>query len=482
MTLCKWRSRTRPDYRCLVPAEPGSDLCLFHQPLDNKDPEEFVNRLQNQIAGSGARADHNPPFSFVGYQFPCSLIQERVGLNITAVRMPRVIPDVLDLAEAVVAGQLILNSIEFGKAVCFEEAEIHGECEVVHATFGAGLQISHSHFRKQLVCRNSAFHAGAYPSYKSDQVSSMLATGTEFSDGAEFRNCTFDKSVVLTRSRAGHDMDFGYSKFAHGLYIVATQWQGNGSFHHVDARTLDLTGAVIRGGLLLAGATVCFLELRNVTIGGILSLPGLRITESVNARGGSVRQAYVGEGRPTILLLVRNRRGFDSRARFGNSSLWALLGKAFAADGDRHKADTAHYFTRDALLREAIRRGSWLWKCIGVVRYVGDFLFLRLTTAYGASLTRLFATWVSLIGGFSAVYFLLCRAGMHLFSPGSKGLEVPFSFGRALYFSIVTFTTLGYGDIVPGAGLGSALVAIEAILGGITMALTVMVVGRKFMR
>jgi len=440
-----------------------------------------VNRLQDQIAGSGARADHNPPFSFVGYKFPCSLIQERVGLETTAARVPQLIPDVLDLAEAVVAGQLILNSIEFGKAVCLEEADIYGKCEVVHATFSAGLQISHGHLREQLVCRNSSFHAGVYPSHKNDQVSSMLAVGTEFNNGAEFRDCTFDESVVLTRSRAAHDMDFGYSKFAYGLYIVATQWQGNVSFDHANVRTLDLTGAMIRGGLLLVNATVGFLELRNLTIGGMLSLPNLKITKVVNATGCSARQAYAGEGRPTILLLARNRRGFDSRVRFGNSSLWLLLGKAFAADGERHKADAAHYFTRVALLREAIRRGSWLCKCIGVVRYVGDCLFLRLTTAYGASLTRLFATWVFLIGGFSAAYFLLYRAGMQLFIPGSKGLEVPFSFGRALYFSIVTFTTLGYGDIVPGAGLGSALVATEAILGGIMMALTVMVVGRKFM-
>jgi len=482
MTLCKWRSKTRPGYRCLVPAEPGSDFCLFHQPLDNKDPEEFVNRLQDQITGSSSRADHNPSFSFVGYKFPCSLIQESVGLNITAVRLPQLIPDVLDMAEAVVAGQLILNDIEFGKAACLEEAEIHGKCKLVHTTFSAGLQISDARFREQLVCRGSSFHTGKYPVHDKDQESSMLAIGTEFSNGAEFLDCTFDQNVVLTRSRAGHDMYFNHSKFMYSIYIKDAQWQGNGSFGHVNAQRIDLNGARIRGSLLLVHATVGFLELQNLTIGRMLSLPDLIITKVVNARGSSARQAYVGERRPTILRLVRNRRGFESRARFDNSSIWMLLAKAFAADGDRHKADASHYFARDALLREAIRRSSWFGKCVGIVRYAGDLLFMRLPTAYGASLTRLFATWVALIGIFTVTYFLLYRAGMQVFSPGSVGLEVPFSFGRALYFSIVTFTTLGYGDIVPGAGLGSALVATEAILGGIMMALTVMVVGRKFMR
>jgi len=64
----------------------------------------------------------------------------------------------------------------------------------------------------------------------------------------------------------------------------------------------------------------------------------------------------------------------------------------------------------------------------------------------------------------------------------SAGLAWPLSFGRALYFSIITFTTLGYGDIKPTPGWGSALTAAEAILGGIMMALTVLVIGRKFMR
>jgi len=58
----------------------------------------------------------------------------------------------------------------------------------------------------------------------------------------------------------------------------------------------------------------------------------------------------------------------------------------------------------------------------------------------------------------------------------------PFTLGRTFYFSVVTFTTLGYGDIRPAPGLGSALTATEAVLGGIMMALTVLVIGRKFMR
>ena len=84
--------------------------------------------------------------------------------------------------------------------------------------------------------------------------------------------------------------------------------------------------------------------------------------------------------------------------------------------------------------------------------------------------------------GFASVYYLLTSHGYQLFDHESPGEKWPFSFGRAFYFSIITFTTLGYGDIRPAPGLGSALTALEAILGGIMMALTVLVIGRKFMR
>ena len=54
-------------------------------------------------------------------------------------------------------------------------------------------------------------------------------------------------------------------------------------------------------------------------------------------------------------------------------------------------------------------------------------------------------------------------------------------FGNALYFSVVTFTTLGYGDIVP-VGYSRILAAFEAFLGSFTLALFVVVFVKKMTR
>jgi Ion channel len=64
--------------------------------------------------------------------------------------------------------------------------------------------------------------------------------------------------------------------------------------------------------------------------------------------------------------------------------------------------------------------------------------------------------------GFGLVYYVL--------TPGSNGLvneahlAVPITPGVAIYFSVVTVSTLGYGDITP-QGLSKFLVCIEVIFG-----------------
>jgi voltage-gated potassium channel Kch len=54
-------------------------------------------------------------------------------------------------------------------------------------------------------------------------------------------------------------------------------------------------------------------------------------------------------------------------------------------------------------------------------------------------------------------------------------------FFNSLYFSVVTFTTLGYGDISP-VGVARFIAACEAFLGSFTMALFVVVFVKKMTR
>jgi len=56
------------------------------------------------------------------------------------------------------------------------------------------------------------------------------------------------------------------------------------------------------------------------------------------------------------------------------------------------------------------------------------------------------------------------------------------TFFDCLYFSIVTATTLGYGDLRPRPGLFYFIASAEAILGSFMWALLIVVFARKYMR
>jgi voltage-gated potassium channel Kch len=51
--------------------------------------------------------------------------------------------------------------------------------------------------------------------------------------------------------------------------------------------------------------------------------------------------------------------------------------------------------------------------------------------------------------------------------------------GLNLYFSVVTFTTLGYGDIRPIGTTARFLAGLESFVGALMVALVVFVLGRR---
>ncbi len=94
--------------------------------------------------------------------------------------------------------------------------------------------------------------------------------------------------------------------------------------------------------------------------------------------------------------------------------------------------------------------------------------------------------------GISMLFILICASiytftginfqGESLSYDQSKSLADNFSlFLSCLYYSVVTFTTLGYGDITP-IGISRAIAAIEAFTGSFTLALFVVVFVKKMTR
>ena len=97
---------------------------------------------------------------------------------------------------------------------------------------------------------------------------------------------------------------------------------------------------------------------------------------------------------------------------------------------------------------------------------------------YGRSLTRLagYALIVALAFGF--VYWLDRELGWGLLDYANSADSVLSPF----YYSVVTYTTLGFGDIVPESSIGEIVVVIEVIIGYVTLGLLLSILANKVAR
>ncbi len=101
---------------------------------------------------------------------------------------------------------------------------------------------------------------------------------------------------------------------------------------------------------------------------------------------------------------------------------------------------------------------------------------------YGEDPARVVGFSIFLILVCALAYFFLDTTGAHPIYEGVTGWQYyVLEFFNSLYFSVVTFTTLGYGDISP-VGVARFIAACEAFLGSFTMALFVVVFVKKMTR
>lgn len=110
--------------------------------------------------------------------------------------------------------------------------------------------------------------------------------------------------------------------------------------------------------------------------------------------------------------------------------------------------------------------------------------FVDLFCGYGEKPLNVIGFSMTLIFVCSLAYFLLgvqANGEFTAFNFGHSFSKNLYNFASCLYFSVVTFTTLGYGDITP-VGLSRFVAALEAFSGSFTLALFVVVFVKKMTR
>ncbi len=165
--------------------------------------------------------------------------------------------------------------------------------------------------------------------------------------------------------------------------------------------------------------------------------------------------------------LIEEKKGRWSLAR----DIYRALRLNLNAAGDERGSSWAIYqesVMQRRYLRSKKKWASWLFS-----------LLVDLLWGYGQRPSRLFFFSLLFIAACAVVYFL---TGIRLGDQcvvGPASAAAAHHFGECLYFSFVTFTTVGYGDITPCSGLSRAMAATEAFSGVFIMSLFVTANVRK---
>jgi len=493
--MCEWRSENNPHYRCRVPPRHGSAYCIFHEP-GPKDIERFKAKFYEQIDQVGPEHQRNPKYEFVGYSIPLPIRARAEGASreVNELILPWKLEEGLLCPEARIKGNIWLERAAIGGSLIFHDAVVHGTLWLDHVTI----------------------HGDA-------GLNGAIVEGGCYCDGASIKGNVFFLGVIVDG-----DLSFLKDAVIEGDALFKHAQIGGNAFLRgaIIGGNLSFTEAKINGCAILDGATIkgnAWFDYAKVsgdasfaraTIEEVADFSGALFARTLDFSNGSfgswtafslcsAKRLWLGSHRPTINPLVSDRSGVKLANADSADSFWRFACRTFGEEGRKEQADAAHYFERiwhcrslrTNPLRESLQDHEtdrrWtrrLGRSVMKIVYSGfsilDCLLLRWPVAYGASLLRLFVTWAILIGGFAGAYYSLSlKGGSILELVGTFGVGGAVStFGGALYFSAITFTTLGYGDIRPAPGLPAGLAAAEAILGGIMMALTVLVIGRKFMR
>ena len=289
-------------------------------------------------------------------------------------------------------------------------------------------------------------------------------------DGANFRGATLTGSAMLANcSLVGADFTDAVVDDAD---LSATDLR-RATFRDVDAHRTSFRDANLHDAVLV------FVDLRGADFRGAkLYRAGLTDVRINLETTFGERTVYEDE-----FLRSSDDLGEGERAERADSAQWVYRELQRLYDENAFPERVNTYYLREMNFR---RRQAWR---------VGDYLQAfklagsRWIMQYGTNPWRVVAT--------SLVLILVC-AGLYPVTGGVQEVgtetavtyeiedptETPWrvllrAFLKSLYFSVVTFATLGYGDIQPVGQWARTIAGIETLLGSLLMALLVFVLTRS---
>ncbi|MCD4823053.1 MAG: pentapeptide repeat-containing protein [Phycisphaerae bacterium] len=350
----------------------------------------------------------------------------------------------------------------FASSVWFDDATFSGRVSFYGATFSHMATFAGATFSGMALFDDATFSAGA------------TFTDAAFNGTASFRGATFSDQTTFLDARFSGMAWFIGATFSRTVRFNGAMFSGDASFK----------GATFSDRALFDGATFSNIAwFDDTTFSGETSFFDATFSNRTFFRGAvcnpgvvatfddQTRRRFFFVGRPHPF---RHRKDGENAYRFAKQSAQQV--------GDYTAAGSYHYAEQCAIEdRWRNQSGMRPWRA-AFWSWFGRLVFGRVIFGYGERPFHPLLCGFGVIAIWTALY-----VGLAAIAPGNLP-DVAFeahqpSWGEAAHFSIVTFTTLGYGDFQPKSQLPYRLLAdAEAMLGATLMAVFVVCLTRKYMR
>ena len=407
-----------------------SKYCIFHASAEEKTEEEFKEALKKYIEEikKSKKGEYNfSHFIFLG------------GINFKEEFKVSIFKNA-NFNGAIFKGEVNFGETTFKGDASFGDATFEGRAYFFDATFKGRASFWDATFKGYNDFKDTTFNdiAGFEGATFKGEASFFDAT---FKDKAWFMKATFKDNACFKLATFEDNANFELAILPQGK-VLSLKVRNSGiiSFNHTFLENVDLE---------LDLEKEVFIDFTNARLRNTQiekeEIDGHILQEQERDFLGL--QEEIGKdffGAKEIYLLLKNN--FYSIGRYDDES-WA-----FKKEKDMERKNYFHYKSLH----------KWLWSC-----------FLNGIFGYGEQPGKVIISAISIILIFT---FLFMSSGI---SDTSIGGFTSNNFLDCVYFSVITFTTLGYGDFRPLEGCSRIFAGTEAFIGALMMALFVYTFARR---
>jgi uncharacterized protein YjbI with pentapeptide repeats len=485
---CKY---TMGNYKCSREALPGDEHCIFHSENIEGKKKEFDKKFRKEFESQKERKDKH---DFTGFVFPEDISFEGIEFKKNVMFDHAQFSGVTDFKgvkfsriaffrDAKFSGKTHFKKAKFFGMASFEKAKFLGEADFRDAQFSKWIdfmnaQFKVAHFDKVQFPGEACFGGAKFfkdaffwgvefsgfarfdnaqfyqmAAFGKVQFKEVLFNDAQFSGEAVFELVQFHMSANFIKTTFSREAHFSKAQFPGLAYFRGAKFFGKTSFKEV-----QFSGKADFRDAKFFGKT----SFKEVQFSGKADFRGAKFSGEVNF----FRSTFSGEELIGLFDSLRIR-GIKRivKGSYKKLDFKFHLGEKIAKEYpviDRMTKDA--WYLDDFKANHPIIYGIW-------------WLF--------ADCGRSFFRWAAWSFGFAIAFALIYYFGFYRDYP-LNFLTVyvieQYPFLTFLYYSIVTFTTLGFGDIVPNTGWLQFWVAIEVILGYIMLGFLISIGAQKIAR